>query len=230
MKTNLDEIVPPEKPTFWTRVEKYFFTGLIAGLPFILTLYLVYLFDQLLRNFWPEPFRGKIYMSLVSLIIIILIILAFGWLTSHLVGRRLMRVVERVLKEIPLISNIFGTMKQVTDAFNTGKSAFREVVMVRFPDANTWAVAFKTADAPEMLEEATGRKLIGVFVPTTPNPTSGYLLYYEESEIIKTNMTVDQAFKLVISAGMITKEATGTSERLPAVGAEASNQSKESIR
>ncbi len=205
------KLLPPPKcdPSFWCRWRNYFITGLFVSLPIFATLLFVIWVDGLLRRMWPEPWRDKFYMSFLSLIVIFALILIIGALSRNLFGKQLISLSEQLLGNIPIVRWIYSTVKQVTEAFSTGQSAFKEVVLIRYPNPDSWAIAFLTSDAPDDFNEKTGEDLVAVFMPTTPNPTSGFLLYVRRKDIIKTDLCVDRAFKLIISVGMIKEDENG---------------------
>lgn len=202
---------PKIKLSFWCKWRGYFITGLFVSIPIFATLFFIIWIDGLLRKMWPEPWRDKYYISFLSLLVLFMIILFIGVLSKNLLGKQMIGLSERLLSNIPIIRWIYSTVKQVTEAFSTGKSAFKEVVLIRYPNPNTWAVAFVTSDAPDEFLSVTEEQLVAVFMPTTPNPTSGFLLFVQRKDIVKTELSVDQAFKLIISIGMIKEEEESNS-------------------
>jgi uncharacterized membrane protein len=132
---------------------------------------------------------------------------ALGRLTRYYIGRKLIQALDRVLLRIPLLNKIYSTVKQVNEAFtSTNKSSFKQVVLVQFPHPGAYSVGFLTGAAHKELQHKNGEKMLSVFVPTTPNPTSGFLLMAPESEIVKLEMSVADGIKFIISLGAVAPE------------------------
>lgn len=147
------------------------------------------------------------YWSLVALLLAVILIGLMGMLARNYFGKRIIEWIDAALLRIPLLNKIYSTTKQVNDAFSTtNKTAFRTVVLVEFPRAGCYSIGFVTNDQLQDLPAPTGKKLVGVFVPATPNPTSGFLLLVPETEIIKLDMSVAEGIKSVISLGTIIPE------------------------
>lgn len=144
------------------------------------------------------------YWSLVALVLAIFLIGTVGLLARNYFGRKIIEWVDSALLRIPLLNKIYGATKQVNDAFSsTNKTAFRTVVLVEFPHAGVHSIGFITSDQQEAVQARTGQKVVCVFVPATPNPTSGFLLMVPEDKVIKLDMSVPDAIKYVISLGAI---------------------------
>jgi uncharacterized membrane protein len=144
------------------------------------------------------------YWSLVALMLAIFLIGTVGLLARNYFGRKIIEWVDSALLHIPLLNKIYGATKQVNDAFSaTNKTAFRTVVLVEFPHAGVHSIGFITSDQQEEVEAKTGQKVVCVFVPATPNPTSGFLLMVPEHKVIRLDMSVPDAIKYVISLGAI---------------------------
>jgi uncharacterized membrane protein len=144
------------------------------------------------------------YWSLVALVLAIGLIGTVGMLARYYFGKRIIEWVDAALLRIPLLNKIYSATKQVNDAFSsTNKTAFRTVVLVEFPHAGVYSIGFITSDQQEEVQARTGQKVVCVFVPATPNPTSGFLLMVPEEKAIKLDMSVPEAIKYVISLGAI---------------------------
>jgi uncharacterized membrane protein len=144
------------------------------------------------------------YWSLVALVLAIFLLGTVGLLARNYFGRKIIEWVESALMRIPLLNKIYSATKQVNEAFSsTDKTAFRTVVLVEFPRAGVYSIGFITGDRPEAVHARNGQKLVCVFVPLTPNPTSGFLLMVPEEEVTKLEMSVPDAIKYVISLGAI---------------------------
>jgi uncharacterized membrane protein len=144
------------------------------------------------------------YWSLVALVLATFLIGTVGLLARNYFGKRIIEWVDSALMRIPLLNKIYSATKQVNEAFSsTDKTAFRTVVLVEFPRAGVYSIGFITGDRPEAVQARTGQKVVCVFVPLTPNPTSGFLLMVPEEDVIKLDMSVPDAIKYVISLGAI---------------------------
>jgi uncharacterized membrane protein len=144
------------------------------------------------------------YWSLVALVLAVFLIGTVGLLARNYFGRKIIEWVDSALLRIPLLNKIYGATKQVNDAFSSGnKTAFRTVVLMEFPHPGVYSIGFITSDQQEEVEAKTGQKVVCVFVPATPNPTSGFLLMVPEGKVIKLEMSVPDAIKYIISLGAI---------------------------
>ncbi|WP_304985489.1 DUF502 domain-containing protein [Coxiella-like endosymbiont] len=192
-------------------IRRYLIAGLLVWLPiwvtFIVIRFLVDLLDSTLRllphRYQPEQLFGHDFPGL-GLIFTLIIILLTGLLVTNFIGRQFISWWEKILARIPLVRSIYIAVKQVTHAFVQPKGqSFRKVVLVEFPRRGTWSVGFVTAnDFKEMpLEE---KDILAVFVPTTPNPTSGFLMLASQKDVIDLNISIEEAFQMIISLGVVT--------------------------
>jgi len=194
--------------------KRYLVTGLIVIIPLWLTFLIITIFFNWISNFtFPilnyfisDKAWAQMLAKVISFFVSIASICLLGFLTSKVLGRSVLNYFERLLNKVPLIGAIYSAAKQFV-SFLLGKDkkkSFKEVVFIPYPNADTYSVAFKTG------EQTVGdEKYICVFMPTTPNPTTGFLLLLKEKDIIYTDYTVDQAFQFLISIGVITMEARG---------------------
>jgi uncharacterized membrane protein len=147
------------------------------------------------------------YWSLCALVLAVILITLLGRLGRNYLGRKLINVVDNMLLAVPLLNKIYGMVKQVNEAFtSSNKSSFKQVVLVEFPRAGQYSVGFLTGDRQAGGLSKTGKELVSVFVPTTPNPTSGFLVMMPESEVSKLDMSVAEGLKFIISLGAIAPE------------------------
>jgi len=195
------------------KLKNYFFTGLLLVVPVALTFlvvrWLVHLMDSMLISVLPGALHPDLRFGLsipgVGLVATLLLILAIGMLAANIFGRSLVNFSERMVDRIPVVKGIYMLFKQVSDTvFNRDRGAFRQVVLIEYPRKGIWAVAFVTGVSSGEVQNVTAKKLVNIFVPTTPNPTSGFYILVPEEDIIPLTMTVEEAFKLVISGGMVT--------------------------
>ncbi|QNM97969.1 DUF502 domain-containing protein [Chitinimonas koreensis] len=192
-------------------MKRYFVTGLLIWVPLGITLWvistLVGAMDSLLLLL-PEGSRPKDWMGIhipgLGVILVFVVVLTTGLLTANILGQRLVKFWEEVLNRIPVVKSIYGSVKQVSDTvLSDSGQAFRKALMVRFPHGDAWTVAFMTgAPAPELACKFD-EEHIAVYVPTTPNPTSGYFMVVKKADTIELDMSVDEALKYVISMGVV---------------------------
>src|SRR6266581_1629019 len=196
-----------------------FLTGLAVVLPGIVSIaVLVWLFGTVSRftdtllfflpKTWTHASQGAgaifWYWSMMALLLAMMLIGALGRLARYYVGKKMIELVDLALLRIPLLNKIYGTLKQVNEAFtSSNKSSFKQVVLVQFPSPGQHAVGFLTGVDHKEADEKLGQKLVSVFVPTTPNPTSGFLLMVPESEVTKLEMSVADGIKFIISLGAV---------------------------
>lgn len=184
-------------------LRRYFITGILVLAPVVITFWVLYNVFNILEGRFAGLFAawGR-YIPGLGFIAGVVIITAVGWVASQYIGRRLIGWVESLVARIPVVSRIYRAAQQVGEAvLGRNRSLFQAVVLVEYPRADMWCLAFMTHDESGELEEKTGRDLIAVFLPTTPNPTSGYLLYVPREDLIFLRMGVEEAMKLIISAG-----------------------------
>ncbi|HVM47680.1 MAG TPA: DUF502 domain-containing protein [Candidatus Acidoferrum sp.] len=205
--------------SLWARWQANFWAGLVTVLPAVISLaVLKWLFGTLtemtntLLIFLPAEWTHKNhgegelywYWSVATLLVAMFLIGLVGMLARYYFGRKIIEWVDSALMRTPLVNKIYGTTKQVNEAFSaSNKSAFRTVVLVEFPHAGMWSIGFITSERQQEVQELTGQKVVCVFVPATPNPTSGFLLIVPEDKVKKLDMSVAEAIKYVISLGAI---------------------------
>ena len=201
----------PQKPTFLARVRGWFLTGLLVSAPILLTIYITWLFvdiiDGWVTDLMPPAFRDTIYNSIpgIGLVIGGVAITVFGALAAGFFGRWIISLGERLLNRMPVIGTIYGASKQILETVMASQSdAFRDVVLLEYPRKNVWVIGFVTGTTKGEVQSEIEEETANVFVPTTPNPTSGFLLFCPKSELKYLEMSVDDAVKLVVSGGIVT--------------------------
>ncbi len=195
-----------------TKLQRYFLAGLVAVVPISMTVLVVRwtiaLMDQLLLRFvperyWPEALFGFAVPGIGLLATFLLILLA-GVLVTNYFGRSLLHLSERLMSRIPLVKGIFSLFKQVAvTVLSADRESFRKVVLIEYPRRGIWSVGFVTGVSQGEVQRLVDQRTINVFMPTTPNPTSGYYILVPEEDALELDMTVDDAFKLIISGGMV---------------------------
>lgn len=194
-----------------------FLTGIVVVTPVALTIWLILTFinfvDSTVKPLIPARYNPESYLPFglpgMGLIIAILGLTLLGALAANIFGRTLLGFGERIVNSVPLVRNIYGGLKQIVETvFSGGQQSFKEVVLVEYPMKGSYAVAFVSSYAKGQIRATVGEgeEVIGVFVPTTPNPTSGFLLFVPRSKATPLDMSVEEAAKLIISFGLVTPE------------------------
>jgi uncharacterized membrane protein len=200
------------------RLRVNFLTGLIVLAPVVVTGYVVWYLFTTIDGWLAGALAGIPWLEIdgkpamgAGFISVILIILATGVVARNVVGVQLLRLGDRVLARIPLVRGVYTAVKQISEAFfGTDQTVFRQVVLVPFPTRGIYTVGFLTSNAPSEAREKTGEDMVSVFLPTSPNPTSGYLLMAPRRDVIEMDMTVEEAMKLVISGGTVVPPGDGS--------------------
>jgi uncharacterized membrane protein len=193
-------------------LRRYFISGLLVWVPIWVTIlafkFLVDLLDGTL-SLLPRQYRPDVLLGFhipgMGVIITVLVIFFTGLVVANFLGKRLVAFGDSLIGRIPLVRTVYMSVKQVLQTlFTPGGRSFRKVLLVEYPLAGTWTIAFQTGDPGAELEQAAGGEaLVSVYVPTTPNPTSGFLLMVPKRKVVELNMSVDQALKFVISLGVM---------------------------
>jgi uncharacterized membrane protein len=192
-------------------IRNYLIAGLLIWIPIVITVWVVRfisgILDQSLvlipRPWRPETLFGT-YIPGLGIILSLLLLLLTGLLVRHLFGERLVEAVERLVRRIPVIGSVYGGAKSFSETVLTDKGdSFKQVVMVEFPRQGMHSIGFVTSDQLKEAQAKTSRNVISVFVPTTPNPTTGFLVLVPRSEVIELDMSVDEAFKMLFTLGVV---------------------------
>jgi uncharacterized membrane protein len=201
-------------------LRRYLVAGLLVWVPVGVTLliidFLVELADQsllILPVAWqPEQALGFRIPGLGFLLVLATVVVT-GVTVTNLFGRHVVGLGERLLARIPVVRSIYSGVKQVTESMFSGSGkSFRKVLLVRYPHANSWSLAFQTGEGTREMRDKTGRALVSVFIPTTPNPTSGFFLLLPRDEVIELDLTVDQGLKMLLSVGVVAPGADRPAE------------------
>ncbi|BBK32624.1 putative membrane protein [Stella humosa] len=194
------------------RIRAYFLAGVLVTAPIGITIYLAWLVvayvDDVVARFLPERYNPETYLPFsvpgLGLLIAFALVTLIGAFAAGYVGRLVLRVSEAVFVRTPFLRGIYGAIKQMLETVLSQKStAFREVVLVEFPRTDMWSIAFLTGARLDAAQSTRSGELVGVFVPTTPMPTSGYLVYLPESQIVRMPMSIEEGLKLVLSGGLV---------------------------
>jgi len=197
-------------------MKKYLLTGLLVLVPLVITLwvlsFIIGILDQsllLLPIAWhPDNLLG-VHIPGLGVILTVVVVLVTGLLVRNVFGQRLLSWWEHVLRRIPFVNAIYNSVKQVSDTLlSESGNAFGKVLLVRYPHAESWSLAFQTSVPAEVTRRLAGEAYVGVFVPTTPSPVNGFYFYVKKSETIELDISVDAAFKAIVSMGVVTTPET----------------------
>ncbi|CCQ73771.1 DUF502 domain-containing protein [Magnetospira sp. QH-2] len=195
------------------RLRAYLLAGILVTAPISITVYLAYLFinfvDERVGTLIPDKYNPETYLPFglpgLGLIVIVVVLIFIGAFTAGVVGRLFLKFSENLLARMPVVRTIYGATKQILETVLAQSSqAFREAVLVEYPRRGIWAVAFITGRTEGEVQNLTEEECVNIFLPTTPNPTSGFLLFVPKTDLIPLNMSVEEAIKMVISGGIVT--------------------------
>lgn len=205
-------IKPVLRRSFGARLRNYFLTGIIVTAPIGITVYLAWAFvdyvDRTVTPLIPPEYNPETYLKFsvpgLGMIVAVVVLTLIGFLTANFLGRSLIRIGERIVERMPVIRSIYGALKQIIETILAQSStAFRQVVLVEYPRRGMWTLAFVSAEVRGEVAGRLNEKMISIYVPTTPNPTSGYLVFVPETDVKYLDMSVEEGMKLVISVGVI---------------------------
>jgi uncharacterized membrane protein len=192
-------------------LRNYFITGVVVLIPIGFTLYLSKILIGISSNLIPKNLNPNHYLPFdipgVEILISILLITIVGGLSLSFFGRRILKLIDDLFKRIPFLRTVYSAIVQMTETFSKKDDNKKSVVLVEYPRKGVWAVGFATKENTGEMAEKTNKKLINVFVPTTPNPTSGFLLMFPIEDVIYLNMTFEEASKFIVSAGTSNKQS-----------------------
>ena len=188
-------------------MKKYLITGLLIWIPLGITLWVLHLIVTAMDDtltLLPPYLQPSYHIPGLGLLLTFLVVIATGVLASNIIGQRLLRIWEALLGRIPVVKSIYGGVKQVSDAlFTPGGHAFRKALLVQYPRQGCWTIAFLTGlPGGDVVNHLKG-DFVSVYVPTTPNPTSGFFLMMPRQDVIELDMSVDEALKYVVSIGVV---------------------------
>jgi len=192
-------------------LRNYFITGVVVLIPIGFTLYLSKILIGISSKLIPKNLNPNHYLPFdipgVEILISILLITIVGGLSLSFFGRRILKLIDDLFKRIPFLRTVYSAIVQMTETFSKKDDNKKSVVLVEYPRKGVWAVGFATKENTGEMAEKTNKKLINVFIPTTPNPTSGFLLMFPIEDVIYLNMTFEEASKFIVSAGTSTKQS-----------------------
>ena len=192
-------------------LRNYFIAGVVVLIPIGFTLYLSKILISVSSKLIPKNINPNYYLPFdipgIEIIISIFLITLVGGLSLSFFGRRILKLIDDLFKKIPFLRTVYSAIVQMTETFSKKGDNKKSVVLVEYPRKNVWAVGFATKENTGEMVEKTNKKLINVFVPTTPNPTSGFLLMFPIEDVIYLNMTFEEASKFIVSAGTSNKQS-----------------------
>ena len=193
------------KKSILSSLRNNFIAGVVVLIPIGITLYLTVFIINISSKLIPKEINPNHYLPYnipgLEILIAILLITIIGWISLSFIGKRLFNLFETLLNKIPIIRTIYSAVEQLIETFTSSKSDKKTVVLVEYPRKGVYAVGFATKENTGEIRKKAGKELLNVFVPTTPNPTSGFLLMFPIDEVIYLNMTFEEASKFIVSAG-----------------------------
>lgn len=215
-KHKLNNIADTEKPSVIKRLKNYFLTGIIVAAPVAITVYMSYRLlvwinastSKLIPQQWKIGDFVPYAVPGLGLMLLIVILTFIGMFTTGFVGKFFVRLGEKIIRRMPIISSIYSLIKQIFETFlSQKKRSFSEVVLIEYPRKGLWTLAFVSQDKTGgEIQKKNKTDTVSVFVPTTPNPTSGFLIFVPRSDVINLNMSVEEGIKYVISCGIVAPE------------------------
>ena len=194
-----------KKRSILARIRNYFIAGVVVLIPIGITVYLTLFLIKISSNIIPNEINPNHYLPYdipgLEILMSIFLITFIGWLSLSFLGKRLLSIFDNILNRIPILRTIYSAIVQMTSTFTKSDKKRTNVVLVEYPRKGSWAVGFATKENSGEITNKTKRKLINVFIPTTPNPTSGFLLMFPKEEVIYLDLTFEEASKFIVSAG-----------------------------
>ncbi len=205
-------IKPARRKTLLARLRTYFLTGIVVSAPVGITIWLIWLFvafvDRTVVPLIPESYNPSDVLGVsvpgIGVVVVLVAVTLIGFLVTNFFGRFMVKVGENMVSRVPVVRTIYGVLKQIFDAvLAQSEGAFREVVLIEYPRKGIWVIGFITSSTQGEVQRVTPDDMVNVFLPTTPNPTSGFLLFVPRKDCITLHMTVEEGVKLVISGGIV---------------------------
>jgi len=194
-----------KKKSFTLILRNYFITGVVVLIPIGFTLYLSKVLIGLSSKIIPENINPNSYLPYaipgIEILISVILITLVGGLSLSFLGKRILKFIDDLFKRIPFLRTIYTAILQMTESFSNKDNDKKSVVLIEYPRKGVWAVGFATKENKDEMAKKTNQKLINVFVPTTPNPTSGFLLMFPVDDVIYLDMTFEEASEFIVSAG-----------------------------
>ena len=194
-----------KKKSFALKLRNYFITGIVVLIPIGFTLYLTKILISISSKLIPSEINPNSYLDFsipgLEIFLTMTLITIIGGLSLSFLGKKFLQFIDDLFKRIPILRTIYSAIGQMTESFTQNKNNKKSVVLIEYPRKGTWAVGFATKDNKGEIKNKTKRNLVNVFVPTTPNPTSGFLLMFPKEEVIYLDISFEEASKFIVSAG-----------------------------
>tara|TARA_Y100000590_G_scaffold464106_1_gene632724 strand:+ start:690 stop:1304 length:615 start_codon:yes stop_codon:yes gene_type:complete len=194
-----------KKRSIFASIRNYFITGVVVLIPIGITIYLTIFLISISSKILPKEINPNYYLPYnipgLEIVISLFLITLIGWLSLSFIGKKLLEIFNNFLKKIPILRTIYSAIGQMTETFTKNDDKKNNVVLIEYPRKGTWAVGFATKDNSGEISDKTNKNLVNVFVPTTPNPTSGFLLMFPKEDVIYLDLTFEEASKFIVSAG-----------------------------
>ncbi len=194
-----------KKRSIFAKIRNNFIAGVVVLIPIGITIYLTLFIISISSKILPKEINPNHYLPYdipgVEIIITLILITLIGWLSLSFIGKRMLSLLNSILKRIPILRTIYSALGQMTETFTKTDNKKKNVVLVEYPRKGSWAVGFATKENSGEITDKLKKNLINVFVPTTPNPTSGFLLMYPKEDVIYLDLTFEEASKFIVSAG-----------------------------
>jgi len=194
-----------KKKSITLKMRNYFFTGIVVLIPIGFTLYLSKFLINISTNLIPRNLNPNTYLSFsipgLEIFVTLIFITVVGGLSLSFLGKKFLQIIDDLFKRIPILRTIYSAIVQMTESFTNQEGSKKSVVLVEYPRKGSWAVGFATKENTSEMQKKTNKKLLNVFVPTTPNPTSGFLLMFPKEDVIFLEMNFEEASKFIVSAG-----------------------------
>ena len=191
--------------SIFARLRNYFITGIVVLVPIGITLYLTKFFISISSNLIPKEINPNYYLPFaipgLEIILAIIFISLIGYLSLSFIGKKILQLFNDLLKRIPILRTIYSAIGQMAETLAPNTNNKKSVVLIEYPRKGSWAVGFATKDNQGEISKKTNKNLVNVFVPTTPNPTSGFLLMFPKEEVVYSDMNFEEASKFIVSAG-----------------------------
>ena len=194
-----------KKRSIFAKIRNYFIAGIVVLIPIGITVYLTMFFISITAKILPKEINPNHYLPYdipgIEIAISIILITFIGWLSLSFLGKRFLEITNGILKKIPILRTIYSAVLQMTETFTNQDGKKKSVVLVEYPRKGSWAVGFATKDNVGEIKNKVQKELVNVFIPTTPNPTSGFLLMFPKDEVIYLDISFEEASKFIVSAG-----------------------------
>ena len=193
------------KKSLFSKLRNYFFAGMVVLIPIVITVYLSVIIIRLSSRVLPKEINPNHYLPIdipgIEILITIILVTAIGWISLSFLGKKLLEAINNLLKRIPILRTIYSAIGQMTESFTKSDNKQKSVVLLEYPRKGIWVVGFATKENKGTIKDKIKEDLVNIFVPTTPNPTSGFLLMLPKKDLIYLDVSFEQASKFIVSAG-----------------------------